>query len=169
MGDGNDEFRVEVSVGDEAIDVRVVGEIDIATVDGLRATLWDQPDEPRVLRLDLSEVDVLVAAGARMLAAVHARRRERGGQLVLCNPNTTVRRVLRAMRVNRVVTIVGTAGTESPPRPARRTWTNSGPVPRRSSPVPPDQSTPSRGCSVNQGPMGLAPRSSLTTEGWPAG
>jgi anti-anti-sigma factor len=113
-------------VTDQAIDVRVAGEIDIANVDEFRAVLWGQPAQPATLRVDLSEVAVLSAAGVRALVAVHLHRRARGGQLVLSNPTATVRRELRATRVNRVIPIVGTTASTlaADPRPV---WPRHGP------------------------------------------
>jgi anti-sigma B factor antagonist len=165
VGENGEEFRVEVTIGEHAIDVRVTGEIDIATVEELRAILWGQPEEPRMVRLELSGVDVLSAAGVRMLVAVHLRRRGRGGQLMLCNPNATVRRALRAMRVNRVIPIVGTGGATGGP-PPRRPWTNAGPLPRRSKAAAGDPPRPVRGHPVNGGPAGLVSRGILVKDGW---
>jgi hypothetical protein len=70
MEQRNDRFRVEVSVGDVAVDVRVTGEIDIATVGAFRSALWAQPHRP-LLRLDLSGVAVLSAAGVRRAGRRH--------------------------------------------------------------------------------------------------
>lgn len=102
-------MKAEVAVGARGTDVRVTGEIDIANVDEFRALLWALPPEPAPLRVDLSGVGFLSAAGVRVLVAVHLRLRARGGQLVICNPNAVVRRTLRATRVNRVIPIIGSS------------------------------------------------------------
>ncbi|WP_173041526.1 STAS domain-containing protein [Phytohabitans flavus] len=109
MGESQHQMKAEVTVGARGIDVRVTGEIDIANVDEFRALLWALPATPAPLRVDLGGVDFLSAAGVRALIAVHLRMRARGGQLVICNPNSVVRRTLRATRVNRVIPIVGSS------------------------------------------------------------
>lgn len=104
MGQRNDRFHVEMSVGDLVVDVRAVGEIDIATVGSFRAALWAAPARP-VLRVDLSGVRVLSAAGVRALVAAHLRVRARGGELVLVDPDPVVARVLRATGLQRVMPV----------------------------------------------------------------
>ncbi|MBB4962245.1 STAS domain-containing protein [Micromonospora polyrhachis] len=128
MGESGDEFRIEVHVSDQMIVVRVAGEIDIANVDEFRSVLWMLPVHPATLRVDLSRVTLLSAAGVRALVGVHLRRRARAGQLVLCNPNSTVRRVLRATRVNRVIPIIG-GNAASLDSTVRRPWPAAVPVP----------------------------------------
>lgn len=108
MGQRSDRFHVEIDVTDHVVDVRAVGEIDIATVGSLRAALWAAPARP-VLRVDLSGVRVLSAAGVRALAAAHLRVRARGGELVLVDPDPVVERVLRVTGLHRVVRVVAGA------------------------------------------------------------
>ncbi|MFE9693802.1 STAS domain-containing protein [Micromonospora sp. NPDC005806] len=116
MGQRSDRFHVEIEVADQVVDVRAVGEIDIATVGSFRAALWAAPARP-VLRVDLSGVRVLSAAGVRALVAAHLRVRSRGGELVLLDPDPVVARVLRATGLHRVVRIVARPG------PAPAAWT----------------------------------------------
>ncbi|MGW5672194.1 STAS domain-containing protein [Micromonospora sp. NPDC003776] len=108
MEQRSDRFHVELDVTDHVVDVRAVGEIDIATVGSLRAALWAAPARP-VLRVDLSGVRVLSAAGVRALAAAHLRVRARGGELVLVDPDPVVERVLRVTGLHRVVRVVAGA------------------------------------------------------------
>ncbi|MGS2615033.1 STAS domain-containing protein [Micromonospora sp. LZ34] len=105
MGQRGDRLHVQISTADHAVEVRVSGEVDIATVGALRSALWAAPARA-VLRLDLSGVRVLSAAGVRALVAAHLRIRARGGELVLVGPDPTVRRVLRATGLYRVIPIV---------------------------------------------------------------
>ncbi|WP_091095160.1 STAS domain-containing protein [Micromonospora citrea] len=105
MGQREDRFHVEISVDDHVVDVRATGEVDIATVAAFRSALWSAPARP-VLRLDLSGVRVLSAAGVRALVAAHLRIRARGGELVLLRPDPVVVRVLRATGLHRVIPIV---------------------------------------------------------------
>ncbi|SCF22122.1 anti-anti-sigma factor [Micromonospora viridifaciens] len=108
MSQRSDRFQVEISVGDHVVDVRAAGEIDIATVGSFRAALWAAPARP-VLRLDLSGVRMLSAAGVRALVAAHLRIRARGGELLLVDPDPVVHRVLRATGLHRVMLVVESA------------------------------------------------------------
>ncbi|MFB6397093.1 STAS domain-containing protein [Polymorphospora lycopeni] len=100
---------VTVDAAGDTLEVRVVGEIDIANVDEFRVLLWSLPAGATTARLDLSGLEFLTAAGVRALIAAHLRLRARGTQLVLCRPTPLVRRVLRVSRVNRVIPVVGSA------------------------------------------------------------
>jgi anti-sigma B factor antagonist len=113
MGQRSDRFDVQVSVGDQVVEVRATGDVDIATVGALRSALWSAPARP-VLRLDLSGVRLLSAAGVRALIAAHLRVRARGGVLVLVDPDPMVDRVLRFSGLHRVMPVVSGATDETP-------------------------------------------------------
>lgn len=104
MRQRDDRFHVQVSVSEHVVEMRATGEIDIATVGTLRDALWAAPARP-VLRLDLSGVRLLSAAGVRALVAAHRRVRARGGMLILVDPTPTVERVLRVTGLHRVIPI----------------------------------------------------------------
>ncbi|MER5456586.1 MULTISPECIES: STAS domain-containing protein [unclassified Micromonospora] len=106
MPEREERFHVETTVFDDAVCVRVVGAVDIATVAAFRAALWAAPARPE-LRVDLSEVRVLSAAGVRTLIAARLWVRAQGGQLVLTDPPPVVERVLRATGLRRVIPVVG--------------------------------------------------------------
>ncbi|MGC5385732.1 anti-sigma factor antagonist [Micromonospora chalcea] len=93
-------FHVAMDVHDHVVELRPVGEIDIATVTAFRAA----PARP-VLRVDLSGVRLLSAAGVRALVATHLRVRARGGELVLVDPDPVVARVLRVTGLHRVLPV----------------------------------------------------------------
>ncbi|EWM63444.1 MULTISPECIES: STAS domain-containing protein [Micromonospora] len=97
-------FHVAMDVHDHVVQLRPVGEIDIATVTAFRAALWAAPARP-VLRVDLSGVRLLSAAGVRALVATHLRVRARGGELVLVDPDPVVARVLRVTGLHRVLPV----------------------------------------------------------------
>ncbi|PTA43778.1 STAS domain-containing protein [Micromonospora sp. RP3T] len=99
-----DRFQVATEVLDHVVELRPVGEIDIATVAAFRSALWAAPARPMV-RVDLSGVRLLSAAGVRTLAAAHLRVRARGGELVLVDPPPMVARVLRVTGLHRVVPV----------------------------------------------------------------
>jgi anti-sigma B factor antagonist len=120
MGERSDRLDVQVSVGDQVVQVRVAGEVDIATVAAFRAALWSAPARP-VLALELSELRLLSAAGVRALLAAHLRVRAQGGELVLVDPAPAVARVLRATGLHRVIPVLesGLGGRVPVPAPSR--------------------------------------------------
>lgn len=105
MEQRDDRLHMEITVADHAVEMRATGEVDIATVGAFRSALWAAPARP-ALRLDLSGVSLLSAAGVRALVAAHLRVRARGGELVLLRPDPVVERVLRATGLHRVIPIV---------------------------------------------------------------
>ncbi|MFF0656335.1 STAS domain-containing protein [Micromonospora tulbaghiae] len=104
MVHSGERFHVAMDVHDHVVELRPVGEIDIATVTAFRAALWAAPARP-VLRVDLSGVRLLSAAGVRALVATHLRVRARGGELVLTDPDPVVARVLRVTGLHRVLPV----------------------------------------------------------------
>ncbi|MEV1333220.1 STAS domain-containing protein [Micromonospora costi] len=141
MGQRSDRFHVQVAVGEHGVDVRAVGEIDIATVGALRSALWAAPARP-VLRLDLSGVRLLSAAGVRALAAAHLRLRAQGGELVLVDPDPVVARVLRVTGLHRVVPVVRSAGSSDAQGPSMPSVGPRTAVPRPQAPARPPASDP---------------------------
>ncbi len=115
MEQRSDRFHVQVDVGDDVVEMRATGEVDIATVGVLRSALWAAPARP-LLRLDLSGVRLLSAAGVRALVAAHRRARARGGELVLVDPAPMVARVLHVTGLDRVIPV--RAGATAAPVPA---------------------------------------------------
>ncbi|MFG1882412.1 STAS domain-containing protein [Micromonospora sp. NPDC049102] len=105
MEERSDRIDVQVSVGDQVVQVRVAGEVDIATVAAFRSALWSAPARP-VVQLELSGLRLLSAAGVRTLLAAHLRVRARGGELVVVDPTPVVARVLRATGLHRVMPIL---------------------------------------------------------------
>nr|WP_082106768.1 STAS domain-containing protein [Micromonospora haikouensis] len=119
MEQRSDRFHVQVDVGDDVVEMRATGEVDIATVGVLRSALWAAPARP-LLRLDLSGVRLLSAAGVRALVAAHRRARARGGELVLVDPAPMVARVLHVTGLDRVIPVRAgaTAAATGPLAPA---------------------------------------------------
>ncbi|MEH1029398.1 STAS domain-containing protein [Micromonospora profundi] len=132
MEDRSDRLDVQLNVGDRVVQVRVAGEVDIATVAAFRSALWSAPARP-VVQLEMSELRLLSAAGVRTLLAAHLRIRARGGELVLVDPTPMVARVLRATGLHRVMTILEpTRVVEAARRPVSAGVVGA---PRRSVPV----------------------------------
>lgn len=88
--------------------VTVEGEVDLATVPGLRARLAAAAREEgcECLVVDLADVVFLDASGVGALVAARRAMSARGGRLVLGRPRPAVSRVLRILGMDRVFEIV---------------------------------------------------------------
>jgi anti-sigma B factor antagonist len=78
--------------------------LDVRSVAAVRATLAAVQDAaPGDVVLDMSELEVIDAAGLGMLAAAHVRAQRSGHRLVLRGCSKELRRVLAVTRLNRVL------------------------------------------------------------------
>jgi anti-anti-sigma factor len=94
---------VRVSFDDDgSIVLRIVGEIDLATVSVLRDALNSVPptDAARVV-LDVSGIDFIGAAGVRVFLEARQRLAHARRDLVLRGPSPMLMRVLEAIEVDR--------------------------------------------------------------------
>jgi anti-sigma B factor antagonist len=82
-------------------DVRLVGELDLASVgsltDALAALRYERPE---LVVIDLSELRFVDARGLGALVDAERNLRARGGSLVLAGPNPHIRRVLTLTAVD---------------------------------------------------------------------
>ncbi len=105
-------FTLSIDRVDPETVVRARGELDRDTA----PALIEQTDHlitahsPRLLVLDLADVDYLGAAGISALLHVREALAQRGGRLILREPSAQVRTVLRLGRVVDLFDIAGTAG-----------------------------------------------------------
>ena len=99
--------EVHVSVdGDGSLVLRVVGELDLATISVLRDALASVPliGQRRVV-LDVSDLTFISAAGVRVALDAQRVLSRHGGQLVLRGPSSLFLRVLRAAEVENAFVI----------------------------------------------------------------
>jgi len=81
----------------------LVGEIDVSNYDILTCALRAAGEwTSQVLRLDLSQVEFLGAAGCRALDLGTSAFRERGGRVLLIEPEAPVERILRLAGIDRL-------------------------------------------------------------------
>jgi anti-sigma B factor antagonist len=94
------EVRVSVD-GDGTIVLRVVGELDLATIAVLQDAFASLPliGQPRVV-LDVSGLEFISAAGIRVALEAQRRLAGHGGQLVLRDPSALLMRVLEAAEID---------------------------------------------------------------------
>lgn len=85
------------------------GELDIATAEHLVdvATALDPADLAGRLRLDLSGLEFLDAAGLRALLRTHRLVEQHGGQLVLTGPRPLARKILAIAGLDRTLQVQG--------------------------------------------------------------
>jgi anti-sigma B factor antagonist len=90
--------EVHVSTDDDGgVVLRVVGELDLATVAVLRDAVDSIPlIGVRLLVLDVTHLSFISAAGIRVALDAQHRLARSGGRLVLRGPNALMRRVLQA-------------------------------------------------------------------------
>jgi stage II sporulation protein AA (anti-sigma F factor antagonist) len=82
---GPETFTAEVRRRDEVAIVQARGELDIATVETLRAALDAIGDAGRLV-LDLSRLSFIDSSGLHLLTALHRRAQQDGIQLKLVAP-----------------------------------------------------------------------------------
>lgn len=89
-------LAVELSHNDDAVCVRLSGELDISSALALEEELRRIEDErPRVLVLDLRRLKFLDSTGLRLILAAHARALKRGSRLTIVQGSDAVRRIFR--------------------------------------------------------------------------
>ncbi len=88
------------------VDVRLAGVLDVRSVAAVREELSEALARTQgALLVDVSEVEAIDAAGLGMLVALHRRARRLGRQVVLREPQPSVRRVLARTRLHRVLPV----------------------------------------------------------------
>ena len=102
----DDEFRVETFVSDEdALGLRVFGELDTATADTLLATVESWPAPINTCVVDLARCDFLDSSGIRALLLCNRHLDHGHGTLRLVNVQPHIARVLRIAGVQEVIQI----------------------------------------------------------------
>ena len=95
-------FAVEVHRRDDVAVVQPRGELDLDTVDSLRAAL-DRIENVGRLVLDLRGLSFIGTTGLHLLMALHAHARERGFELMLVAPPAPVDRAIRLCGLDEVL------------------------------------------------------------------
>jgi anti-sigma B factor antagonist len=85
--------RLKMQDGPPAGRIWLIGELDVATCEGLDARLRAVAAD-QTLSLDLSKVTFVDSSGLRVLIQHHTRFVDSGGRLTLVNPSTPVSRLL---------------------------------------------------------------------------
>lgn len=100
------QLTISVEHHDSAAVVRCAGEVDLATVGALRATLQElQVDGPTQLVIVLDEVTFMDSLGLGALIGAYKRAKVLRGSMVLVCTSNPVLNVLRATSLDRVFRI----------------------------------------------------------------
>jgi anti-anti-sigma factor len=103
-------MQVELTASDATeCRIRIVGEIDMATIGALRTALTEIADAATSgcrLLVDVAGVTFLSAAGVRVLRQAGERVRSAGGVFAIDQPSPVVERVLQACGCDDVVGLV---------------------------------------------------------------
>jgi len=110
------QFQVERVPGEASgpVQFRLAGNLDLTTVDRLRAAVGPACGTGVEVRLDLSAVDFCDSTGVGTFVWLHRQATAAGGRLVLCAPRKAVREVLKISGVDRAIPVIGRAAP--PPR-----------------------------------------------------
>jgi anti-anti-sigma factor len=95
-------FDVEVRRVPGRLIVAPQGELDIATLDQMRAVLADRR-EGEALELDLGGVDFMDTSGLQLVVEAHRDARRDGYDLTIVHGSTSVRRVFEMAGLDRVL------------------------------------------------------------------
>ena len=120
-------MRVEVTTSDTAeCRVRIVGEVDMATIGALRTAFAEilETRAPERLVVDLTRVTFLSAAGVRAFVQVGKRLRRDGAVLAIGPVSHIADRVIQACGCGDLVgtTPSASSGVSPPPRARRPPW-----------------------------------------------
>jgi anti-anti-sigma factor len=97
--DGPEQFRLdEHQAGDRTV-LAVYGELDIATVDAVRARLDALRAERRPVLLDLDALEFMDSTGIRLILQAAEDRERSGWDFAVTHGSAPVRRVLEAARL----------------------------------------------------------------------
>lgn len=116
---GAPQLRLTTHGGPPCCRVQVRGELDLATAPTLRRHVDDLREAGvRHLRLEVSELDFLAAAGLHVLAHADKLFRAAAGSLVLAHPPSRIRRLLALAGSDTLLTVYP-PGADCSPAPHR--------------------------------------------------
>ena len=95
-------FAVDVHRRDDVVIVQPRGELDLATVETLRAALDDVTDPGRLV-LDLRGLSFLDSTGLHLLVALHQRAQRDGFQLALLAPAAPANKPIRLLGLDQAL------------------------------------------------------------------
>ena len=98
-------LTIEIRPVAGAVTLLLAGELDLASISTLRACLEQLDPSFDEITVDLAALSFLDSTGLATLVSTQHQLAERGGRLVVRNPQTNVRRVLEVSGVDRVLQV----------------------------------------------------------------
>jgi anti-sigma B factor antagonist len=100
-------FSVTVANEGDTVRISLKGELDMASVDGVRRALEDAEALPvRLVALDLSELTFVDSTGLEVFLRAARRARESGRRLVVARPSVYVRKLLQLTAIDQALDVV---------------------------------------------------------------
>ena len=98
---------LDVKVAADGMTVRLQGEIDHHRAALLRCEIDEhiRMHRPSVMRLDASDVSFMDSSGLGLIMGRYALMQKMGGELILCEPSTTVLRMVKLSGMERIIKI----------------------------------------------------------------
>lgn len=106
---------IEIAHEDDWVMARLSGDIDLASAPTVRSRLNDVLAlGPENLRIDLSQVGFMDSQGLNILAGLHKRAQESGGQILLVRVPDHIRRLLELTGLDALLDVQPSHGTTPP-------------------------------------------------------
>ncbi len=96
---------INVTNQDGKATVSVVGHLNTATAGQLEDALVPVVESANDVRIDLADLEYISSAGLRVLLSAHKSLTSKGGSLVICNPQDSVREVFEITGLNEALNI----------------------------------------------------------------
>jgi len=100
-------LTIEIRPDGSSVTLLLAGELDLASVGTLRVCLEQLDPSFQEVEVDLTDLGFLDSSGLATLVTTHQQLDQRGGTLVVRNPQHNVRRVLEVSGVDKVLAISG--------------------------------------------------------------
>jgi anti-anti-sigma factor len=112
----------------DAVCLSVRGEVDLANVASLSASLQTVAENAKSLVVDLSALQYIDSAGIVALLQAHSSITRSGGRLALAAPSLAIQRILRIINVDQVLPVYSTVSAAVDSFRAADTTSNEGQV-----------------------------------------
>ncbi|MEA2267367.1 MAG: anti-sigma factor antagonist [Solirubrobacteraceae bacterium] len=95
-------FEIQVEERDDAVRIRVLGDLDLASVPALERTLTDvEATDAKALVLDLDGLDFIDSTGLRAVIEADMRSRADGGRMTITRGSPQVQRLFELVGADR--------------------------------------------------------------------
>jgi anti-anti-sigma factor len=106
---------VDSGRGDDCYEFALTGALDQHSAPNIREVLFEEALAHRKIRIDLSDLQLIDAAGLTILVEAFASAQRAGVDMAFRSPSEPIRRALRFTRLDRVLPILDSADSPIPP------------------------------------------------------